>query len=87
MGIPEDREDQHFRNKRPALGTLSDRLLAVKHLGNAGSHPGDVLIDDMFDGFDILEQVLHDKSSNHASDLAKMVKQINAKKRPRKRTP
>jgi len=80
-----DSRIQVLRAKKPSLSGLCDRLLAVKHLGNAGSHPGDVHIDDVFDGFDILEQVLHDIYSDDASVLAKMVKQINQRKGPRKK--
>jgi hypothetical protein len=81
-----DSRIQVLRSKKPALSGLCDRLLAVKHLGNAGSHPGAVHIDDVFDGLDILEQVLNDLYTNHASALAKMVKQINQRKGPRKKS-
>lgn len=73
-----------LRSKKPKLTWLCDQLLAVKHLGNAGSHPGDVQIKDVFDGFDILEQILNDTYSNDASLLAKMVRQINKRKGPRR---
>ncbi len=79
-----DARIQVLRSKKPAVSELCDRLLAVKHLGNAGSHPGNVHIDDVFDGFDILEQVLAETYTNHTSVLAKMVKQINQRKGPRK---
>ncbi|QEH36352.1 hypothetical protein OJF2_49130 [Aquisphaera giovannonii] len=59
--------------------------MAVKNLGNAGSHPGDkVTHDDVFDGFDILERVLEDMYSEHPGELAKAVKEINRRKGPRK---
>ncbi len=74
-----------LRSKRPALGDLCDRLLAVKHLGNAGSHAGDVQPTDVFDGLDILEQVLNDLYTRSESELAKTVKAINKRKGPRKR--
>jgi hypothetical protein len=36
-----------------------ERMMAVNHLGNAGSHPGIIVKDDdVFDGFDMLEWVL-----------------------------
>lgn len=74
-----------LRSKRTDMSNLCERLLAIKHLGNAGSHPGDVHVDDVFDGFDILEHVLTETYTNHASELAKMVKQINQRKGPRKK--
>jgi hypothetical protein len=59
--------------------------MAVKHLGNAGSHPSVEIDDqDVFDGFDILEHVLIQLYERTDSDLAKMVKEINKRKGPRK---
>lgn len=76
---------EKLEKKRPKLKDICNRMLAVKHLGNAGSHPGDVVeVEDVFDGFDILERVLHDTYSDHESALAKMVNQINRRKGPRK---
>lgn len=74
-----------LRSKNANMTDMCDRLLAVKHLGNTGSHPGSVHIDDVFDGFDILEQVLDDTYSKQVSVLAKMVKQINQREGPRKK--
>jgi Domain of unknown function (DUF4145) len=76
---------ERLRKKRPALKEICDRMMAVKHLGNAGSHPGvKVRADDVFDGFDILERVLQDMYSAHAGVLARTVKQINQRRGPRK---
>jgi hypothetical protein len=46
-----------YRAKRPDVAEL---LLAVKWLGNAGSHPGTGTVsqEDLLDGFEMLEQVL-----------------------------
>lgn len=85
--LPLDSRIVVLQSKKPSLSSLCDRLQAVKHLGNAGSHPGDVNINDVFDGFDILDQVLNDIYTNHASELAKMVKQINQRKGPRNKGP
>jgi hypothetical protein len=47
---------ERLEQKRPKLKDICERMMAVKHLGNAGSHPGvKVQIDDVFDGMDILE--------------------------------
>lgn len=74
-----------LKNRRPRLSDLCDRLMAVKHLGNAGSHPSVEIDDqDVFDGFDILEHVLIQLYERTDSDLAKMVKEINKRKGPRK---
>lgn len=74
-----------LQSKRPDLKTSCERMMAVKHLGNAGSHPGEnVVRKDVYDGFDILERVLNDVYSGHESELAIMVRQINRRKGPRK---
>jgi len=74
-----------LRAKNANMTDICDQLLAVKHLGNAGSHPSSVGIDDVFDGLDILEQLLDDIYAKQSSIIVKMVKQINQRKGPRKR--
>jgi hypothetical protein len=74
-----------LEQRRPKLKEICERMMAVKHLGNAGSHPGvQVVADDVFDGFDILERVLEDMYSERPGELARAVKQINQRKGPRK---
>jgi Domain of unknown function (DUF4145) len=76
---------ENLKKKRPKLEELCDRMMAVKHLGNAGSHPGiNVVHEDVFDDFDILERFLEDMYSEHPGELARTVKQINQRKGPRK---
>lgn len=78
-----DSRIQALRSSKPGLADLCDRLLAVKHLGNAGSHPGGVTRDDVFDGLDILEDILLEKYEKPQGRLAKMVREINKRKKPR----
>jgi hypothetical protein len=73
-----------LRNSRSSIGKLCDRLLAVKHLGNAGSHPGDVAPRDALDGFDILEDVL-EAVYGDGDRVGKAVKEINRRRGPRRR--
>jgi hypothetical protein len=64
---------------------MCDQLMAVKHLGNAGSHPGVIVEDkDVFDGLDILERILVECFEKAGSELASMVKEINKVRGPRK---
>jgi Domain of unknown function (DUF4145) len=73
-----------LESNRPKLKELCERMMAVKHLGNVGSHPGMVVRDwDVFDGLDILERLLQDIDSGHPGQLARVVKQINKRKGPR----
>lgn len=76
---------ERLAKDKPKLREICVRMMAVKHLGNAGSHPGDVDIEDLFDGFDILEHVLVETYAMQTSVLAKMVKEINKRKGPRKK--
>lgn len=76
---------EKLESQRPKLKEICDRMMAVKHLGNASSHPGvEVTANDVFDGFDILERVFGDMYSEHPSLLAQAVKEINRRKGPRK---
>jgi hypothetical protein len=76
---------EKLEKQRPGLKDICDRMMAVKHLGNAGSHPEEnVAVDDVFDGFDILERVLADMYSRHTGLLEKTVREINRRKGPRK---
>jgi hypothetical protein len=57
-------------------------LLAVKWLGNAGSHSSALSRDAVFDALDIFEAVLHELYSTHPSAIKKLVAQVNARKGP-----
>jgi hypothetical protein len=75
---------ENLQATRPKLKELCDQMMAVKHLGNAGSHPGIQVRDtDVFDALDILERILQDTYSGHPGQLARAVKQINKRKGPR----
>jgi hypothetical protein len=61
---------------------LSDSLLAVKWLGNVGSHTDELTQDDVFDALDILEVILNDLFVRHRAKVKKLVAEINKKKGP-----
>ena len=63
---------------------LSEALLAVKWLGNAGSHTDELTQDDVFDALEILETVLDDLFVRHKPRLKKLIAAINRKKGPAK---
>jgi hypothetical protein len=70
---------------RPGKADLFNRLLALKYLGDAGSHPGKIVkAEDVFDSLDILERVLHETYTDHESLLAKTVNEIIQRKGPRR---
>ena len=55
-------------------------LLAIKWLGNSGSHPGGLTRDDVLDAFDMIEYVLEDRFGTTKKDLMAKVAAVNAKK-------
>ena len=59
---------------------LSDSLLAVKWLGNAGSHADELTRNDIFDALDILDIILDDLFVRHRSRVKKLVAAINKNK-------
>ena len=65
---------------------LRDRLLAIKWLGNEGSHAGVLTLIDTFDCHDLLESVLVHIFADHQRRLDILAKVINKARGPRKRT-
>ena len=60
---------------------IKDICLAIKWLGNAGSHCDDEMtFDDVFDGYDMLSFVLEELYDNKHAHVTKLAKKINAKK-------
>jgi hypothetical protein len=62
----------------------TDLFLAVKWIGNAGSHRADLSADDVLDGFEITEHVLTELYDNKAGYVRTIAKQINQRKGPRR---
>lgn len=65
---------------------LSASLLAVKWLGNVGSHSDELSEEDMFDAFDIFEAVLDDLFIRYRARLKKLVTSINKAKKSSQET-
>lgn len=61
---------------------LGDLLLAIKWIGNSGSHNSKVTKDDTLDAYRILEYVLDKLYDNNEQELMKIAKTINKKKIP-----
>lgn len=62
-------------------------LLAVKWLGNSGSHAGGLTRDDVFDAFDMVELALVNLYDTTTAAIMAKVKAINTQKGPIKPTP
>lgn len=59
--------------------------MAVKYLGNVGSHLDDISRDDVYDALDIVDLVLDDLFLRHHEQAIILVREINARKGPTKR--
>lgn len=61
----------------------TNALLAIKWIGNAGSHTSSIEKSDIIDAYDILEHSLKEIFSSKEKELNKIIKEINKKKAPR----
>lgn len=72
-----------YRDKRASNKSIAQSMLAVKWLGNAGSHAGGSLTaDDLFDGFDLLHYVLEEVYGQRTKKREALAKRITKKKGP-----
>jgi hypothetical protein len=71
-----------YQVKEEELGEL---LLAVKWIGNDGSHLGQVTDDQLLDGFEMIHHVLEETYVKTLANLSKKAKQIIRSKKRRKR--
>lgn len=62
---------------------LAEALMAVKWLGNAGSHAAPLTPDDILDGFEIVEHVLDKLYSTREQRASALARVINRRKAPR----
>jgi len=75
---------EEFRVKNPVA---ADSLMAIKWIGNAGSHLSSVVVDDILDAYEIVEVVLDDMFIGHAERIARITKNVNKKRGPLSRKP
>jgi len=60
-------------------------MLAIKWLGNAGSHAeGAVTLDDVMDAYDLIDHVLQELYTQKARKAKALAKLINKKKGPKR---
>jgi hypothetical protein len=62
---------------------LADALMAVKWIGNAGSHSQRLRREDLLDGYELMEHVLDELFVQRHKRIARLSRQINRRKRPR----
>lgn len=68
---------------------LKDMFLAIKWLGNAGSHgagagSGEITIDDVMDSYELMEHILQEIYEPKTKKLMAIAKKVNKKKGPAK---
>lgn len=99
-GVKRFRSDRRGRRTRLTLherillykdrdSQLAGAMMAVKWLGNVGSHgQGEVSRDRLFDGFDLLEHVLQEVYARHSKRLARLQRDLVRSKgrAPKRRT-
>lgn len=69
-----------FQQVNPQAAT---HLLAIKWIGNAGSHSSRLSEEDVLDSYEILEYVLDDLFEKRAERVAKLSAQINSYRGPK----
>jgi len=74
---------EHLRTTKYA--PLTDRLLAVKWLGNEGSHAANINQNDVLDACELLEAVIEKQFEGRERDLDQMSREINRRRKPRRR--
>lgn len=62
------------------LLNLRNLLLAVKWLGNTGSHPNQITTDEVLDAYDIFEVILEELFEKRLENITRLANKINTKK-------
>lgn len=62
---------------------LANKLMAIKWVGNAGSHSSALTADDLLDGYEILGFVLEEMFVRRSEHVARLARTINRRRAPR----
>ena len=71
---------EHYGNRNK---NIADHLLALKIIGNEGSHIGQIESNDILDAYEILEQLIEFTYIKKNKRIAELVKEIVTRKKPR----
>lgn len=74
------RRIEFFAAKQKAL---ADKLMAIKWVGNAGSHSAGLTADDLLDGYEILGFVLEEMFVRKSEHVERLARTINKRRAPR----
>ena len=70
-----------FKDKNQSIG---EAMLAIKWIGNFGSHTDDLVQTDVLNAFELLEHTLSEVFDKKSEEIKKLSKNINKKKGPMK---
>lgn len=73
---------EEFKKKNPKLADIGDKLLAVKWIGNGGSHLAGLDRKHMVTAYHLMEHVIDELFNNTSEKLKKAAKVINKTKKP-----
>jgi hypothetical protein len=90
LGVPKKQKDKHgkyfalrlhqrinaFSKNEP---TVASQLMALKWLGNSGSHDSEVTQNDLLDAFEIMEHCLGEIIDRRAARVAALAKKLTKK--------
>ena len=71
---------ENFRSAKPQYADAAGLLLAVKWIGNVGSHDDRLQISDVLDGIEILDYTLALVYDDTADEIKKKAAEITARK-------
>ncbi|MEV8529873.1 DUF4145 domain-containing protein [Streptomyces sp. NPDC052000] len=74
------RRIQRFKDAKPAFSKAADLLLAVKWIGNVGSHGSAIRVLDVLDAVDILDRIIQQLYDTSAARIEKKAEEIIARK-------
>jgi hypothetical protein len=69
-----------FKSRVPKFAEISDKLMALKWIGNDSSHSSNLTKDDVFDALDILSFVFDEIYQGRREMIIKLVSKINKQK-------
>jgi len=71
-----------FKANHPALADLGDKLLAIKWIGNSGSHISGLTRENMIHAYKLFANVIDELFNNTSAKLSATAKAINRTKKP-----
>jgi len=74
---------EHLPENTESQREIKESLLAIKFIGNEGSHAGYISKEDALDGFELLEQLVDEEARERQREMRKRRKQIIKQKGPR----